>query len=179
MKIKIKKIETKRCILIPFQKKFITNKYINWLNDPEIVKFSRQRFFKHNFSSCTKFMKKQKVEKNIFLAILHKKPEIIHIGNFLINYNEIEDIADLSIIIGEKEFWGLGIATEIWLGTIKTLSLMKIRKLTSGTSKNNKGMKKVLKKTMKLEYTIPQNLRFDEKFIDSLHYAYYPKIKND
>ncbi len=169
----INEVETARCVLRVFQEKYITSRYVSWLNDKDIVRFSQQRLYNHTIKTCKLFLEQQREQKNIFFAIFFKKKSK-HIGNFLIYLNKIENSADLTILIGEKKFWGQGLATEIWKEFIKILSKNKIRKITSGTSENNLGMQRVLKKTMNLEYIIPKKIKFGNKFIDSYHYAYYP-----
>ena len=42
-------IQGKKVILSNFQETDISKKYLNWLNDPEVVKFSKQRFINHDF----------------------------------------------------------------------------------------------------------------------------------
>ena len=41
----INEVETARCVLRVFQEKYITSRYVSWLNDKDIVRFSQQKTF--------------------------------------------------------------------------------------------------------------------------------------
>ena len=45
----------------------ISNKYINWMNDYEVVKFTQQRHFVHNENTVSKFVKEKFNSKNDLL----------------------------------------------------------------------------------------------------------------
>ena len=54
-----------------FQEKDITPRYISWLNNPEVVRFSNQRFITHTESSCQSFYYSMASSPSSFLAIEH------------------------------------------------------------------------------------------------------------
>jgi RimJ/RimL family protein N-acetyltransferase len=43
---------TRRLRLRPFQAADINDTYLGWLNDPEVTRFSNQRFHQHTAESC-------------------------------------------------------------------------------------------------------------------------------
>ena len=40
-------IGTTRLQIIPFREEYLTERYVSWLNDPEVVRFSDQRHRQH------------------------------------------------------------------------------------------------------------------------------------
>lgn len=50
------KLTKKNLVLKIFLINHITKEYINWLNDKKVVKYTEQKFLKHNESSVKKFV---------------------------------------------------------------------------------------------------------------------------
>ncbi len=55
-----------------FQKSDISDTYTSWLNDAEVVKYSKQRFLDHTIESCNNYMKSFSDTDNMYLAIEDK-----------------------------------------------------------------------------------------------------------
>ena len=70
----------KRIKLCEFTESHINNEYIGWLNDPQVVKYSNQRFMHHDFDSCSAYEQSFKGSENLFLAI-HLKDNNKFIGH--------------------------------------------------------------------------------------------------
>ena len=45
-----------RVVLAPFQATDITETYLDWLNDPAVVRFSNQRFVRHDHTSSERYL---------------------------------------------------------------------------------------------------------------------------
>ena len=58
-----------RLYLCPFTEADITADYIRWLNDPEVVRFSNQRFRHHDERSCLAYLRSFADSDNMFLAV--------------------------------------------------------------------------------------------------------------
>ena len=59
--------------LRPFQEADISNTFVSWLNDEEVVKYSGQRFFlNHTCESCFDYLKSFSNTQNMYLAIEDK-----------------------------------------------------------------------------------------------------------
>jgi len=71
-----------------------------------------------------------------------------HIGNLKIGpIDRNHGTADLGILIGEKDCWGRGLATEaIALATEYAFSELRLRKITAGSYSNNPGSVKAFVK---------------------------------
>ena len=107
---------------------YITQKWVNWLNDKDVVKYSAQRLNKHTLKTQTNFIKKMIKNRNIRLyAIFYNNS---HIGNIeLKSKNNFNYSAQLMYLIGNKKLWGK---------SITTISIKKILKIGFGTFKLKK-----------------------------------------
>lgn len=78
-----------------------SEKYLGWMNDIEIVKFTEQKNKKHNFQDIKNYVdEKQNSKFDLLFGIFHNSD---HIGNIKlgpINFNH--KISEISFFIGEK-----------------------------------------------------------------------------
>ncbi|HEO63972.1 MAG TPA: N-acetyltransferase [Candidatus Omnitrophica bacterium] len=141
-------IKTERLIIKPFSEKYLTKKYVSWLNNPEVVRYSEQRHKKHTVKTCRAYLRLFEKGPNYFWAISVIKDKLGHIGNMTAYADEINSVADIGILIGETKAWGKGYATEAWMAVCSYLFTIKnIRKITAGTISSNKRMLKLMKRT--------------------------------
>jgi len=88
--------------------------YSKWENDPKVRKYDRN-VFPVTIEESKKFLEsdESRVKTRIFFEIWHKKDQKP------IGYCEIDDIswidhrAHLGLTIGEMDYWGRGIGTEV------------------------------------------------------------------
>ena len=150
--------------VVSFQVKHLTQVYINWLNDIEVVRFSEQRHHTHTLESCTEYFNQQQVGDDLFLAIeALEDTSQKHLGNIGVAIDKANRYADISILIGEKNYWGKGIAFEAIKGMIIYLrEEVNINQITCGAMSCNIGMIKVMEKLgMNPKTTIPNRFIID------------------
>ncbi|MDC2978521.1 GNAT family N-acetyltransferase [Pelagibacteraceae bacterium] len=128
-----------------FNKQDINSDYINWLNDKDVVRFSRQRHKEHSFSTCLQYYDSLKKNKDYFLKIIFNKTnKFIGTMTYIIDF----DCVDIGILIGDKNYWGKQIGYEAWNLSIRYLfSLQKINRITAGCLTENIAMKKIMHKS--------------------------------
>ena len=122
--------------------------YYSWMNNPEITKYTESRFYPASKEALEEYVKeKQKDKDSIFLAIIYKENQK-HIGNIKLGpINWIHRLADIGIIIGEKDYWGKGCATEaIRLISNYAFDTINLHKLTAGCYKDNAASGKAFEK---------------------------------
>lgn len=147
-------IKTARLNLIPFTQELISTSYINWLNDPTVVRFSRQRFVNHSYETCLDFLNSFENSNSLFLAIIMDETRE-HIGNITTQTDMLNKVSDLQILIGPKENWGAGFATEAWQGLMDyLLKYTDIEIITGGCMEENIAMIKIMEKTGMRPYYI-------------------------
>ena len=168
-------IKTERLLLEPFSEKYLTQKYVDWLNDPEVVRFSEQRHRKHTFDSCKEYIDSFKGTANYIWAISVNDDDIGHIGNISIYVNTCDNTADIGILIGEKKLWGKGYGKEAWSAVCSHLINERgIRKITAGALATNIGMLRIMKKAGMIEdgRCIRHSLWEDQE-VDVIHMAIF------
>ena len=129
--------------------KNIKKKYQKWMNDPEVHKYTEQRYKKYSLKDIKKFVKEKNKSKTEFLfGIFLKKNKILnHIGNIKLGpINFIHLTAEISYFLGEKDLWGKGYTTIAIKKIINIARKKKLKKLKAGFYETNKGSKKVLEK---------------------------------
>lgn len=133
--------------LRPIERTDLNENYQQWFNDEAVCQFNSH----HRFPNYKQNMKEYyenciKSRNNLILAIIDKKSDR-HIGNIsLQDMDFINRSAEFAIIIGNKDFWGKGLAKEACKLIIdhgfKSLNLHRIY---CGTSSENIGMQKLAK----------------------------------
>lgn len=165
-------ITGERLYLCPFTESDITADYIRWLNDPEVVRFSNQRFRHHDEESCLAYLRTFPDSDNLFLAIRLCDDRRL-IGTMTAYVSAQHGTADMGLLIGERGRWGRGFGLEAWnllLGHL--LRDRKLRKITAGTLRCNVGMARIMERSgMRLEAVKSQQEMVDGEAQDVLYFA--------
>ena len=144
-------IKTKRLLLIPFTEKYITPRYLNWLNDHDLMRYSEQRHKKHTVESCRQYLYSFENTANMFWAIEENINGMGHISNINAYIDTHNNIADIGILIGEIDMQASGYGYEAFKGVAEYLfENLGIRKITAGTVSSNLPMIKIMQK-MKMQ----------------------------
>jgi RimJ/RimL family protein N-acetyltransferase len=137
-------LQGSRISLKLFQENDITEDYLSWLNDPEVVKFSNQRFKQHSKESCLNYLHSFANANALFLSIQNQQCPL---GTMSVYFNPHHQTADIGIMVGNKNCWGQGIGYEAWLLLLTTLiETVSVRKVTGGTLSCNKSMVRIMEK---------------------------------
>ena len=138
--------ETERLSILPFDHTHLTERYVGWLNDPAVIEFSEQRHCKHTLESCEAYFRSMERSDNLFLAICDK-PSGTHIGNVSVSIDVHNATADVSIMIGDRSFWGQGLGVEAFMAMVdRLLDSGEFRKVTAGTMAVNISMLKAMER---------------------------------
>lgn len=169
-----KKIETARLTIQRFQKDDISNEYISWLNDPDKLQYSNQRFKIHTPNTCLNYLSSFDQNHSLMLSIKSKSetgPSSL-VGTATVYHGQEHNTADVGILIGVS---GKGFGSEAWNIIINTLAKQKIRKITAGCSDGNIAMKNIAQKAgMVLDCVRTKQELIDGQPTDVIHYAYFP-----
>jgi ribosomal-protein-alanine N-acetyltransferase len=141
-------LEGERISLRELRPSDVNANYYRWMNDPEVIRFLECRFATNSMDAIKDSVNKILRDRDsIFLAIMLKN-ENRHIGNIKIGpINRIHRFADVGLLIGERDCWGKGYATEA-LRLVKhyAFKTLNLHKLTAGCYEVNKGSEKAFKK---------------------------------
>lgn len=145
-------IATRRLSIVPFAERFLTPQYVGWLNDSEVVRFSTQRQRVHTLESCRRYWRSYDGTPHYFWALLERERGRGHIGNMNAYIDRHDQVADLGILMGDKNVWGQGYGREAWLAVCGYLfQYAGIRKITAGTCALNAAMVALMRTTGMVE----------------------------
>ena len=138
----------------------LTNEYISWLNDFDVVRYSNQKFRQHNQATCRDYFNSFENSDHIFVAIYQ---DTKFIGTMTAYISQIHQTADLGIMIGNRQYWGKGIGKDAWTTLMQGLfDQCQLRKITGGTLKCNKAMVNI----MVGSGMQPDGIRIDQELVD-------------
>lgn len=142
-------LSTARLSLSVLDSNAVSQEYVNWLNDPEVNMYLEARWAFHSLESVKSqvdifFQSDSDVLFGIFLP---SRPKV-HIGNVkLSGIHPTNRIAEIGFLIGRKEYWGRGFASEAIKSVCDWALLDRdLRKVSAGAYSVNLGSIKTLEK---------------------------------
>jgi ribosomal-protein-alanine N-acetyltransferase len=151
-------IELGACRLTPFTQGHLSDRYVSWLNDPEVVRYSEQRHHRHTAESCAAYFRSVSQSGDLFLAIEAADAALGHVGNMTVAFDRPNRSADVSIMLGEASARGRGIGAQAWCGIVDyLLAAGSQRRVTAGTMAPNLPMIALMRKSgMTIEAVRPR-----------------------
>lgn len=126
----------------------VNETYYRWMNDPEVTRYLESRFYPNALEGLREYVTSKLSDRdNVFLAmVLHDGDR--HIGNIKLGpIHWIHRYADIGLLIGEKDCWGKGYATEaIRLVVDYAFHALNLHKLTAGCYALNQGSVKAFER---------------------------------
>jgi RimJ/RimL family protein N-acetyltransferase len=170
-------LEGARLMVRAFAEADITPLYIGWLNDPDVVRYSNQRFIEHSADSCRRYWSSFAGTANLFLAIEDKATGRL-IGTMTVYRSLQHETADIGIMVGDKAVWGQHFGLEAFSLVVEALMASgAIRKATAGTMARNVGMVRIMERAgMGWEATRRGQELLDGEPVDLVYYA---KFRHD
>jgi RimJ/RimL family protein N-acetyltransferase len=128
--------------LRPFTPADLTARYVEWLNDPEVTRFSELRHRVHTEEECREYVAGMQAGGNWLLAIhFVGESQARHVGNVAVYFDVPNQTAELSILIGEREYWGRGLGLMAWREAArKIFAETDVCKIAAGTMATNAAM---------------------------------------
>lgn len=139
MNIAREQLSGSRLELLLLTPKNVGEIYVGWLNDPETVRYTEARHTTHSLESVRAYVASYQASGNDYLMGIFELTGGRHVGNIKIGpVNSHQRCASLGLIIGEKDCWGKGYATEaIALAVRYSFSVIGLHKLTAGVIAGN------------------------------------------
>jgi len=137
------RLSSARIALRPMTPADITPDYIGWLNDPDVVRHSNQRFVRHDRASCERYLASFDGSPHLFASVrLLGTDEAI--GTLTAYRNPHHGTADIGILMGQRRVWGQGLGGEAFRLLADWLARQRgLRKLSCGTLSTNTAMLKL------------------------------------
>ena len=173
-------LEGERIYLRRVRPEDVNETYCKWMNDPEVNKYLESRFSSHSLETLKEYVRsKLGDEKNAFFAIILKKGDR-HIGNIKIGpIDTVHRLADIGILIGEKDCWGEGYGSEaIRLIVEYAFDKLNLHKVTAGCYAPNEGSIKAFKKAgFSQEGVRKSHCYCDGKYVDDILLGLVREVK--
>ena len=165
----------RRLDLVPFAPEHLSERYVGWLNDGDVVRYSEQRHRRHDLANCRAYAERFDASADYFWAIVAHDAGLGHIGNLTATLDPPNGVADLAILIGEKRAWGGGLGSEAFELACRYLLLERgLRKLTAGTAMDNAGMLAIMRKLgMQPDGRRARQLLIEGREVDVVHAALF------
>ena len=164
----------KNIYLESLSNKHISQAYTNWLNDKVVCRENSHGGIRYTLNMTRHYVKSvDKSDKIAAFAIIAKDTKK-HVGNISLGKISWENSSgDISILIGEKDYWGKGIASEAYRLVIDYgFNKLGLHRLESGMTVRNKAMIKVARKSgMKKEGVSKEALSKYGQYIDIVRFA--------
>jgi RimJ/RimL family protein N-acetyltransferase len=141
-------IEGERLYLREVRATDVTDRYYRWMNDSAVTQYLEVRFSPNSIDGIRSYVDGMAGNRDsLFLAVVLCDGDR-HIGNIKLGpINWIHRFADVSLVVGERDCWGKGYATEaIALVTAYAFERLNLHKLTAGCYAANVGSLKAFLK---------------------------------
>lgn len=154
------------------------NLYAKWMNSPKTRKYARYEF-PQNLEEVKKIFepKEERVSSEIFFEIWHRSDEkpIGYTGFLRIRW--FDRSAFLFYLIGEKDYWGRGIATEAAKLVVEYgFDELNLHKISAGIYAPNQSSVRIVEKNgFTLELTLKKEAYIDGEHVDALKYSILKK----
>lgn len=157
-------LKGKKLYLRSINEKDLEGKYFDWFNDYEVTRYMESGFFPNSQENMQEYLRcVGRNSNNVLLGIIDLKTGT-HVGNVRLGpINWIHRTSYLGIIIGEKNFWGKGYATEaIKLVVEYGFNRLNLHKISAGVNASNVASLKAFEKNGFLI----EGQRREELFVD-------------
>jgi len=150
----------------------VSQEYVNWFNEKSIIEYSDNQYRTFSFETQVDYVRSKTLDINsqLYGIFVHSN----HIGNIVldkIDFNHKR--AEITYVVGNKDYWGKGIATLAIEKIIKiSREEFQLKKLSASCADKNEGSKRVLLKNgFKIEGVRKKHLFFNEKWFDQVDFG--------
>ena len=131
-----------QCQLRPFKEEQISERYIHWLNDPEVNQFLEVRLVHQTRETALAYVRSfyGATEKYIWGIYPSDGQDLIGTAT-LHHINRHHGFVENGLLIGEKRYWGKGISEEAMALMVQyAFQTLGLRRVIGGTYATNYGM---------------------------------------
>lgn len=166
------RIEGPRVSVRPFAADFLTQRYVDWLNDPVLMRYSEQRHRYHTLESNQAYAAGFDQQTKFLWAIVDRQDDA-HIGNINAYIDRSNGVADIGLLVGDRARQGRGLGGEAWMGVMHALFIVeRVRKITGGCAATNASMRRIMERAGMVDDGIrSRQLIIDGIGVDMIHMA--------
>jgi ribosomal-protein-alanine N-acetyltransferase len=134
-------IETPRLVLSCLDSAHVTNAYREWMSDPAVTRYLETRFSAPTVDSLREYVESMRASADSYFFGIFSRETGDHVGNIKLGpVSAIHGTAAIGLIIGDRNAWGRGYASEA-IGALATWAFdeLDLDKLTAGSYQVNLG----------------------------------------
>jgi RimJ/RimL family protein N-acetyltransferase len=134
-------IPTERFVLAILGEEDATERYRSWMADPELVQFLESRGSVPSLDDLRAYIESMRESQHSYLFGVFEPRDRRHIGNIKLGPISAQHrSASIGLMIGERDMWGKGVATEI-VGALSewAFASLGLEKLYAGSYARNAG----------------------------------------
>lgn len=141
-------IRSSRLILRTLNETDIGERYLSWLGEDEINRYLEVRFTGQTVSGLRQYVASLNDSKDSLFLGLFIGDSGVHIGNIKLGpVNPHHKRADMGIVIGDRDYWGQGLAPEAIEAVAEyAFTVLGLHKLTAGVYEENEGSRQAFLK---------------------------------
>jgi len=115
----------------------VGDRYLSWLNDSEVMESIATS--NYNLKNLRLYVKDKISNKDTHFFAIILKNRNLHIGNIKLDFHDSKaNVSELGVLIGDKDFWGKGIAKEACSLLLNYgFNILKIRKIYLAVYEHN------------------------------------------
>lgn len=142
------RIDAKRIYLRALSVDDCSEEYVAWLSDPEVNRYLETRHAAHDAASVREFVARIAASDVEFLFGIFLHADDRHVGNIKVGPVRREHgLADVSLLLGARDVWGKGIATEAIEAVSRyAFAVLGIAKLSASMYAPNEGSRRAFLK---------------------------------
>jgi len=107
------RLESKRLLIRELDVDDVSSRYAAWLADPEVNQFLETRFAEQTLDKVRAFVQEQRLRTDSYLFGIFVLDGMRHVGNIKLGpINAHHSTGQISFLIGDRDHWGCGFATE-------------------------------------------------------------------
>jgi len=132
--------------LTPFDESMISPEYIGWLNDKNLMKFSRNSTREHSRKSCLDYLASFENTENLFFGIFETSTAAM-VGTLTVTMEPECRSGDIGILVGRSDARGRGFGRQAWGRAIDYLfETAGVAEVTAGTDHRNRAMVRIMER---------------------------------
>jgi ribosomal-protein-alanine N-acetyltransferase len=141
-------IETQRLVLRTLTPADVTDRYVSWLEDPQVTRYLEVRFHRQSPDSVRAYVEQMNASPDTLLLGIFTRDGDTHIGNIKLGpIDRHHERAEVGIMIGDRGSWGRGYAGEaIKALTGHAFDHLGLHKVSCGLYADNEGSRRAFLK---------------------------------
>jgi ribosomal-protein-alanine N-acetyltransferase len=164
-------LEGERLILRDLEPADAGGRYLEWMGDPEVMKYLESRFTAYAHDDLLAYIQAARQDPAVRLLGIVRREDGRHIGNLKLGpIDHQHGRADIGILIGERDCWGKGYGTEA-VATVSAwaFTALALRKLTAGAYSSNVGSIRAFQRAgFHVEATRSQHYVSGDQIVDAV-----------